>query len=1051
MRESDIYRRIILQNKIEGVAEVVAGNKAIVASNEQVAKSAKQLADETEKAAKREASLRKQAETIIRGSSATNRAEAEFVNKSKILFQSVAQGTTAFNDAAKAASVYRDKLDEAIAAENRLNAARSSANQRRFDQLNPAQHDVLKQRGQDSADDIEKLRAKMVPLYAIGQQYRKTVEEINLANRAGVITEKERAAAMEMAKTAVQNQVHALKSGATAGRLMAGEMANLSFQLNDVVTGLALGQSPFMIMAQQGGQVYQILANSQGGVKGAIKEIGSTLAGLVTPARVAMAGIAGLGAGALLVANNWSEAGREIDRALLGIGRRSGETQSSINKFANANSSLVGLSVSEARNIGIEFAKTGMLAASGLKGLGDAVKGYAILTGTDATAATKELASAFSGDLVQAALKVDSVYGVMNASTMESIRSLEAQGKRAEAVQLILDRMADTNKKAAESQGFWSRIGTGISNFASNVFNGNPPATGDDIQAQMEDVRRRRDEAVAGRSRRLTPATLARGADGGEVAALTAQLEKLQEQYDKQNSDNAVSQMQKLSMEAFKIGEAVLPQVGNIAQLEAAITKLEKARELLEPSPDAEGPSFVPPNMDGMLDVLRQKRAMEQESLQAIQRQAQFVNQLQAAWGGVSAQTAITLQNLRGQLMVAQQVTGAGQIRAQQQATVNQLLAEGKALEEASAIAREQRAVAEAGATANVERQTQALLDQNEMIKARQNGTEATTAAAIAYRNAIDSGANSTAAAALHAATLKNNMLEAASAASQLNAMQSQLGAGVHIVGATTNMVSTEDENTGSFFREKSKMGQGGSNRSDFDVPNPFLPSAIRQGAWTDIELASAGGTGLKVMIEAARAAFRKEHDDAMRKALGEMYGDFKYASSSADISGAMNVRAGELRGSDNRDEKLQGMQMQLDALSMQYPTLTRLAEMEALRREMEKLRNSVDENTAALNKVTLNPLYNGRDALRVGYMGAANGLDMMVKGGMPGVDSVPIHIMAQQGERVRVDPVGSVSNDNSKSTTVIMNNYFGGSGSSNRRSERSMVQTFAQQLAAVS
>jgi hypothetical protein len=73
----------------------------------------------------------------------------------------------------------------------------------------------------------------------------------------------------------------------------------------------------------------------------------------------------------------------------------------------------------------------------------------------------------------------------------------------------------------------------------------------------------------------------------------------------------------------------------------------------------------------------------------------------------------------------------------------------------------------------------------------------------------------------------------------------------------------------------------------------------------------------------------------------------------------------------------------------------------------------------------------------------------MMVKGGIPGVDSVPIHIMAQQGERVRVDPVGSVSNDNSKSTVVNMYNYFGGSGSSTRRSERSMVQTYAQQLEA--
>jgi hypothetical protein len=168
--------------------------------------------------------------------------------------------------------------------------------------------------------------------------------------------------------------------------------------------------------------------------------------------------------------------------------------------------------------------------------------------------------------------------------------------------------------------------------------------------------------------------------------------------------------------------------------------------------------------------------------------------------------------------------------------------------------------------------------------------------------------------------------------------------------------------------------------------------------------------------------------------------------------SAMRNAEAQFLGGSSDKEDKIRGMQLQIEALQEDLKlNPENIWPIRGLERSIEELRNAVEENTEALNKVTLNPLYNGRDALRVGYMGAANGLDMMVKGGIPGVDSVPINIMAQQGERVQVTPASQVSNDNSKSTTVIMNNYFGGSGSSARRSERSMIQTYAQQLAAVS
>jgi len=75
-------------------------------------------------------------------------------------------------------------------------------------------------------------------------------------------------------------------------------------------------------------------------------------------------------------------------------------------------------------------------------------------------------------------------------------------------------------------------------------------------------------------------------------------------------------------------------------------------------------------------------------------------------------------------------------------------------------------------------------------------------------------------------------------------------------------------------------------------------------------------------------------------------------------------------------------------------------------------LRKATDANTAA-TVAALNPLYTqGHDALAIGYCHAANGLDGEAQGGVPGVDSVPIHIMAMPGEPIRVGPPAMVANN---------------------------------------
>jgi hypothetical protein len=54
----------------------------------------------------------------------------------------------------------------------------------------------------------------------------------------------------------------------STSKIAAHNLANLSYQLNDVVSGLAMGQAPMQILTQQGGQFYQIMQQSGMGARG---------------------------------------------------------------------------------------------------------------------------------------------------------------------------------------------------------------------------------------------------------------------------------------------------------------------------------------------------------------------------------------------------------------------------------------------------------------------------------------------------------------------------------------------------------------------------------------------------------------------------------------------------------------------------------------------------------------------------------------------------------------------------------------------------------------
>lgn len=90
------------------------------------------------------------------------------------------------------------------------------------------------------------------------------------------------------------------------------QMRNLAFQIQDIGTMMAMGQSPFMLLAQQLPQV-TMYGGSLNGVLGAVK---STLVGLVSPLGLLTTGFVLLGSVAISYFSEWFSRGSEANMTL---------------------------------------------------------------------------------------------------------------------------------------------------------------------------------------------------------------------------------------------------------------------------------------------------------------------------------------------------------------------------------------------------------------------------------------------------------------------------------------------------------------------------------------------------------------------------------------------------------------------------------------------------------------------------------------------------------------------------------------------------------------
>jgi hypothetical protein len=455
------------------------------------------------------------------------------------------------------------------------------------------------------------------------------------------------------------------------------------------------------------------------------------------------------------------------------------------------------------------------------------------------------------------------------------------------------------------------------------------------------------------------------------------------------------------------------------------------------------------PEQDAATVAINNQLAALRESQAQAERYNQRVAEISKSWGDVGQSTALALQALQNQLPVAQAVTGAEQMRAQYAATYNNLLDQAKTSLEAQAIASKQLETSQASATSNVLRQVDALKDSTDMIRAQVTGTEASTAAAIAYRNAIKSGADATAAAALSSEVMANNMARAAVEAKQAADAVNSANYSRYLSASTTpGMVGGGNDGgyastSGTFTPSVMPTGQHGF------VADPNLNVSYR-----------GGGGGFQLDTNYFDPFVAQSLDKVVNRALasGGIDAAIKAAIKLGGADASQTITSlYDLKNSATNDNTVKAANLsdELAYFKGQPQTIANLQQISRLQQSIDQLKSSTDSLNST-NQDLLSPYYTQDPRTsHIGFrsQGMADGGSLIVPGGTSSNDNYMLHTPVASGERITFLPAGKQEEGSSQQPVVINMGGITVTGAGNKdefgRTMYHISQTMAKRLAA--
>jgi len=315
----------------------------------------------------------------------------------------------------------------------------------------------IKQQNEQAAKEIQKLHYAILDYGREVSNVEKIEREFTKGGKYAQVTEEGKKHWRDMAK-AMDDKVAKEKklqqeSIKTAG-LTTYQLQALSYQTTDIVTSLAGGQNPMLVLLQQGGQ----LRDQFGGVTNVFKAFAQVL----TLTRVVVGGLAAAFGTLAYAAYKGNEEFKEFNNSLILSGNTAGLT---FDKFKGLAQSLAGggmVGLKDAKDIFASLASSGQFTSKSIESVAQSIALVSRLSGQSVDVVGKELTSAFNGT-ASSAKNLNEKYNFLTLSQYRQIESLERAGDKQGAILELSKALNEQLEKEAPQLGIivqlWNKLG----------------------------------------------------------------------------------------------------------------------------------------------------------------------------------------------------------------------------------------------------------------------------------------------------------------------------------------------------------------------------------------------------------------------------------------------------------------------------------------------------------------------------------------------------------------------------------------------------------------
>ncbi|HIC9116654.1 TPA: phage tail length tape measure family protein [Klebsiella pneumoniae] len=229
------------------------------------------------------------------------------------------------------------------------------------------------------------------------------------------------------------------KTGQSAAQT-AFAMRMIPAQMTDIIVGLSTGQSPFMVLMQQGGQLKDMF----GGIGPAIKGVGGYVLGLINPVTLAAAAVGVLGLAYYKGSQEQDEFYKSLTLKGNLVGKTTGQLADMAARVSVVANSTTGVTAATLNQI----VSSGKVAAESLERVTTAVVEISEATGI----ATEKLVGDFNdiaADPVAAITKLNDQYHFLTLATYNQIKALQDEGNQQDAARVATDAYANAMQQRA--------------------------------------------------------------------------------------------------------------------------------------------------------------------------------------------------------------------------------------------------------------------------------------------------------------------------------------------------------------------------------------------------------------------------------------------------------------------------------------------------------------------------------------------------------------------------------------------------------------------------